>query len=77
MKALTIADIETRFSDVIGEVMNGEKVQILFGTLKEPVAMIVPMQSQNNPRKIGILEGKALFKVNGNSKFTEEEFLGI
>jgi antitoxin (DNA-binding transcriptional repressor) of toxin-antitoxin stability system len=77
MKTLTIADIETRFSDVIGEVISGEKIQILFGTSKEPVAMIIPIQNQNNPRKIGVLEGKALFKINGNSKFTEKEFLGL
>jgi antitoxin (DNA-binding transcriptional repressor) of toxin-antitoxin stability system len=77
MRTLTVADIETHFSDIIGEVINGEKIQIFFDTSKEPVAMIVPVQNQRNSRKIGVLDGKALFKINGDSKISEEEFLGI
>jgi antitoxin (DNA-binding transcriptional repressor) of toxin-antitoxin stability system len=77
MKTLTVADVETRFSDVIGQVKNGEKFQILFGVLREPVAMIVPMENKNNLRRIGVLDGKAMFKINGNCKISEEEFLGI
>ena len=77
MKTLTIADMKTQFSDVIDEVMNGEQFQIVFGMSKKPVAMIVPVQNQNKSRKIGILNGKAVFKTNENSKISEEEFLGI
>ena len=77
MKALTITDIKTHFPDVIGEVIHGEKIQILFDASRDPVAMIVPMPRQRNPRKIGVLEGKAFFTINGNSKISEEEFLGI
>jgi antitoxin (DNA-binding transcriptional repressor) of toxin-antitoxin stability system len=76
MRTLTVTDIETRFSDIIGEVINGEKFQILFDTSKEPVAMIIPMQNRKKSRKIGVLDGKALFKTNGDSKISEEEFLG-
>ena len=75
MKTLTVADAEARFSDVIGQVKNGERFQILFDVSREPVAMIVPME--NNPRRIGVLDGKAFFKINGNSKISEDEFLGI
>ena len=76
MKALTVGEIKTHFSDIIFQVKNGENVKILYGKSKKPVAMISPIDSINIPRKIGILNGKATFKINGNGKITEEEFLG-
>jgi len=77
MKALTVAEIKTNFSNILVQVRNGENFKILYGKSKKPVAMIVPINNFENPRKIGILEGKAKFKVNGNGKITEEEFLGL
>ena len=76
MKALTVAEIKNHFSDVISQVKNGENVKILYGKSKKPVAMIIPIEDINAPRKIGILDGKATFKIQGNGKITEEEFLG-
>ncbi|MDR0500846.1 MAG: hypothetical protein LBG97_06335 [Coriobacteriales bacterium] len=75
MKTLTVAEIKAHFSDVLICVKNGENVKVLYGKSKKPVAMIVPIE--NNNRKIGILDGKATFKINGSDKITEEEFLGI
>jgi len=77
MKSLTVAQIKTHFSDVLVSVKNGENVKILYGKSKKPVAMIVPMEDINTPRKIGVLDGKATFKKLGDGKITEEEFLGI
>ena len=77
MKALTVAEIKTNFSDILVQVKNGENFKILYGKSKKPVAMIVPINNSENPRKIGVLDGKAKFKVNGNGKITEEEFLGL
>jgi len=77
MKALTVAQIKTHFSDVLGYVKNGENVKILYGKTKKPVAMIVPIDNINAPRKIGILDGKATFTQIGDGKMTEEEFLGL
>jgi antitoxin (DNA-binding transcriptional repressor) of toxin-antitoxin stability system len=76
MNALTVAEIKTHFSDVIFRVKNGENVKILYGKSKKPVAMIIPIEDIDAPRKIGILNGKATFKIQGNGKITEEEFLG-
>jgi len=76
MKALTVAQIKTHFSDVLVHVRNGENIKILHGKSKKPVAMIVPME-KNIPRKIGVLDGKATFKKIGDGKITEEEFLGL
>jgi antitoxin (DNA-binding transcriptional repressor) of toxin-antitoxin stability system len=77
MKALTVAELKTNFSDVLVRVKNGENVKILYGKSKKPVAMIIPIENINSPRVIGILDGKATFKEKGNGKISEEEFLGI
>jgi antitoxin (DNA-binding transcriptional repressor) of toxin-antitoxin stability system len=77
MKSLTVDQIKTHFSDVLVYVKRGENVKILYGKSKKPVAMIVPMENINTPRKIGVLDGKAIFKKIGDGKITEEEFLGL
>ena len=77
MKALTVAELKTHFSDILVQVRNGENIKILYGKSKKPVAMIVPIENMNSPRKIGILDGKAAFNINGNGKISEEDFLGI
>jgi len=77
MKALTVAELKTNFSDVLNRVKNGENIKILYGKSKKPVAMIIPIEGINSPRGIGILDGKATFAINGDSKISEEELLGI
>ena len=71
MKELTVAQIKTHFSDVLGYVKNGENVKILYGKTKKPIAMIVPIENINTPRRIGILDGKATFTQIGDGKMTE------
>ena len=77
MKALTVAEVKTHFSDVLVRVKNGENVKILYGKSKKPVAMIVPIENMDTPRKIGILDGIATFTEKGDGKICEEEFLGL
>jgi antitoxin (DNA-binding transcriptional repressor) of toxin-antitoxin stability system len=61
MKVLSVAEVKTHFSDLLVQVKNGENVKILYGKSKKPVAMLVPIENRNSPRRIGILEGKAAF----------------
>ena len=77
MKGFTVAELKTEFSDVLVRVQNGENIKVLYGKSKKPVAMIVPIEDMGSPRKIGILDGKAKFKINGSGKISEEEFLGL
>jgi antitoxin (DNA-binding transcriptional repressor) of toxin-antitoxin stability system len=77
MKALTVAEAKSHFSDILIRVKNGENVKILYGKAKTPVAMIIPIPNKNSPRKIGILDGKAAFRTKGDGKISEEEFLGL
>jgi antitoxin (DNA-binding transcriptional repressor) of toxin-antitoxin stability system len=77
MKALTVAEFKSNFSDVLIRVKNGENVKILYGKSKKPIAMIVPIDNKDSPRSIGILDGIATFKEDGNGKISEEEFLRL
>jgi len=77
MKGFTVAEVKAQFSDVLEKVKNGENIKILYGKSKKPVAMIVPIENRGKPRRIGILDGQAEFRVNGDGKISEEEFLGL
>jgi len=77
MKGFTVAEAKAQFSYVLDSVKDGESVKILYGKSKKPVAMIVPIENKDSPRKLGILEGKAKFTVIGDGKISEEEFLGL
>jgi antitoxin (DNA-binding transcriptional repressor) of toxin-antitoxin stability system len=78
MKTMAVGEIKTHFSQILGEVKNGNKVGILFGRAKKPIAMIVPyMEEKRGERKIGILDGKAEIKFSDNFKMTTEELCGL
>jgi antitoxin (DNA-binding transcriptional repressor) of toxin-antitoxin stability system len=76
MKTYTVGDLKTHFSEVLDLVQEGEEVYVTYGKKKEIVAQIVsPQKLRKKKRKLGILKGKASFKIHGNWKMTEEEFL--
>ena len=75
MKALTVGEFKSHFSELLELVKKGEKIQILYGKSKKPIAMLVPPEL-NATRKIGILDGKATFSSVGDGKITLDEFLG-
>ena len=77
MITMTAAEVKTHFSDVLVQVKNGENIRILYGKSKKPVAMIVPIEDMESPRKIGILDGIASFIEVGDGKISTEEFLGL
>jgi antitoxin (DNA-binding transcriptional repressor) of toxin-antitoxin stability system len=77
MKALTVAEVKTHFSDILFQVQNGERVKILYGKSRKPIAMIIPFEDTNIPRKIGVLDGIASYKEDNDGKISLEEFLGL
>lgn len=77
MKALTVGEFKARFSEVLEEVKQGRKVDILYGRAKKPIATLAPYKDEKSGRrKIGILDGIASFEMVGDGKITLEEFLG-
>lgn len=78
MKSFPVGELKSHFSEVLEYVKNGEKVGILFGKNKKPIAMIVPVNQKNDQkRKIGMLDGKVKIQFDKNFSITEDEFLSI
>jgi len=76
---LTVGQFKSKFSEVLGKVLQGESVGITYGKSKKKVAALVPYNKyiSDNKIKLGILEGKASFKIKKGFKMTEEEFLRL
>ncbi|MDR2610141.1 MAG: hypothetical protein LBC58_01650 [Clostridiales Family XIII bacterium] len=77
MLSYTIGELKANFSEVIGKVKEGEKVKVLYGKAKEPVAMIVPFEKPSEYRQLGILKGKATIEMSEDFKITPEELFGL
>jgi len=76
MKTIAVAEVEANFSEVLFQVKKGQKFKI-FNNDDEPFAMIIPIEKSNISRKIGILDGQASFRINGDGKISVEEFIGV
>jgi antitoxin (DNA-binding transcriptional repressor) of toxin-antitoxin stability system len=76
MKAMPVGEVKTHFSEVLEEVKQGNRIGILYGRTKKPVAMIVPyIEEKVSRRKIGILDGKIKIKFTDDFEMTTEELL--
>jgi antitoxin (DNA-binding transcriptional repressor) of toxin-antitoxin stability system len=76
MKAMAVGEVKTHFSEILEEVKQGNKVGILYGRTKKPVAMIVPYGGEKAvKRKIGILDGKIGITFRDDFEMTAEELL--
>ncbi|MEK7551485.1 MAG: prevent-host-death protein [Patescibacteria group bacterium] len=78
MYDLTVGQFKSKFSEVLEKVLQGQSIGITYGKNKKKVAALVPYHKYMPDKKIklGILEGKASFKIQKGFKMTEEEFLG-
>jgi antitoxin (DNA-binding transcriptional repressor) of toxin-antitoxin stability system len=78
MKRVSVGDFKAHFSALLDEVLEGKKIAIQYGRKKEIVAWLVPARQRrvSARRPLGLLEGKASFKVRKDFKMTEEELLG-
>jgi antitoxin (DNA-binding transcriptional repressor) of toxin-antitoxin stability system len=78
MKAMAVGEFKTHCSEILGEVMSGKKVGILYGRAKKPVAMLVPYREEKKTeRKIGILDGKMSVKFADDFEMTTEELCNL
>ncbi len=77
MKNMQVGYLKTHFSDVIEQVIGGEKITINYGRKKEKVAVIVPYPEYAGTKKraIGIMEKKASYRIRDNFKMSDEELL--
>ena len=78
MKTLTVGKFKSDFSNVLKDIENGEEIIVEFGKGHKKLAILIPYKNYKfQKRKIGILEGKATYKINDNFKMTTEELLTL
>lgn len=77
MHQLTVGQFKSKFSQVLEQVIAGESIGITYGKSKKKVAALVPYKKylKKVKFKLGLLEGKASFKINSGFKMRDEEFL--
>ena len=77
MVTMPVAELKARFSRVLAAVRGGQRIGILYGKGKEPVAMIVPYEPEVLPeREVGFLDGKVRIEFMDDFEMTESELLG-
>lgn len=79
MKALTKNEVTDNIFRILELVKNGEDILIKGDHSKENFAVIIPYKKYKikKDRQLGILKGKASYKLKDNFKITEEELLTI
>ena len=79
MQTMTVSEFKSHFSDVLDLVQHGEDVVISYGKKKEKIAVLVPFSSyEGKPqRTLGLLAGKASFKIAEDFKITDDELLSL
>lgn len=78
MITIPVAELKAQFPEVLAAVRAGERVGVLYGKSREPVAMIVPYEPVDLPeRDVGFLDGKVRIVFLNDCDMTEEELLGL
>ena len=78
MKTMAVAELKAHFSKVLEDVKQGEKIGILYGRARVPVAMLVPYRAeQTGKRRIGILDGQVKIEFMNDFEMSEEELAGM
>jgi len=77
LRTLGVGEIKARFSDILEQVKGGEKIAVGYGKKRKKVAIIVPYEEKTpeGKRRLGLLQGKARFKVRAGFKMSDEELL--
>lgn len=84
MKALTYPEFSKNLVKILKEVNLGEEIIIKNDKTQENIAVLIPYkkyqekkneESKHSNRKLGMLKGKASYKINKDFKITDEELL--
>ncbi|MEE9369533.1 MAG: type II toxin-antitoxin system Phd/YefM family antitoxin [Pontiella sp.] len=77
MKALAVGDFKRHFPEVLEEVKHGEEFVVFYGRKKKKVAVLIPYEKYiRQPVVLGVVEGKATYRIKDDFEMTDEEFLG-
>lgn len=78
METIKVGELKTNFSQILQRVQAGEEIVISFGKKGTKVAVLMPYRKykRESPRPLGLLKGKATFKMKADFQMTDEELLG-
>ena len=77
MKTMTVAEFKAGFSSVLDDLTRGRSVAIGYGRNREKVAVMIPWkayQAATRP-KLGVLKGRASFRIKPGFRLSDEEWL--
>ncbi|MFQ5709613.1 MAG: type II toxin-antitoxin system Phd/YefM family antitoxin [bacterium] len=77
MKVLSYTHLKNNLAEILDMVKNGEEIVVSKNKGKEKLAIILPYEKykRDKVRPLGILKGKASFRINNDFKMTEQELL--
>lgn len=77
MKTLTVGELKARFADVLKEVEGGQSIAVSYGRRRRKVAAIIPYEQYTGvcERTLGVLEGKATYRIAADFSMSDEELL--
>ena len=77
MKTFTYTHFKKNLPKIFEMVKNGEEIIVSKNKSKEKLAVILPYAKHKpaKQRPLGILKGKATFKIKNGFKMTEQDFL--
>ena len=77
MQVISVGDFKARFSEILNQVKKGQEIVISFGKQRKKVAVLMPYnQLKHRPqRKLGLLKGRASYRIHDNFKLSDEEIL--
>ncbi|HEV8543354.1 MAG TPA: prevent-host-death protein [Verrucomicrobiae bacterium] len=76
MKQISNVSLKARFSIVLEEVKRGQTFAIQCEGSQRTIALLAPPPNHvPSLRRLGVLKGKARFRLRAGFKMTQEEFL--
>jgi prevent-host-death family protein len=77
MQVISVGELKARFSEILNQVKKGQEIVISFGKQRKKVAVLMPYnQLKHRPqRKLGLLKGRASYRIRDDFKLSDEEIL--
>lgn len=77
MQVISVGEFKARFSEILSQVKKGQEIVISFGKQRKKVAVLIPYSrlKRRPQRKLGLLKGRASYRVRDNFKLSDEEIL--
>ena len=77
MQILSIGELKTRFSEVVGQLKKGQEIIISYGKKKEKIAVLIPYNNykRRQERKLGLLKDLGSCVIHEDFKINDEEML--